>query len=185
MILIERVYVCPAVTIFPSKFQRKHQTQEQKTEGGGGAEKPSYHVAPYRRMLPGLKVREGGGLEGGEGGREHQREGEEEEEEVKSIPTPRKRLMNFKIPIINRGDQRRGQRASVVTRRRLFSDEDETRDTSKRTRTVPLSSRRSSYMGMTSDISSEELSEPGEEEGEGEGSEVESVSDIFGESSSE
>lgn len=139
-------------------------------------------------MLPGLKVREGGGLEGGEGSREHQREGEEEdeEEEVKSIPTPRKRLMNFKIPIINRGDQRRGQRASVVTRRRLFSEEDETRETGKGTRTIPLSSRRSSYMGMTSDISSEELSEPGEEEErEGEGSEVESVSDIFGESSSE
>lgn len=73
-------------------------------------------------MLPGLKVderREKGGAE------EWERDkGEEEDGEVK-IPTPRKRLMNFKIPIINRGDQRRGQNASVVTRRRLFSEEGE------------------------------------------------------------
>ena len=93
-------------------------------------EKPSYHVEPYRRMLPGIKLREtGGGREdGGEedgerGEGEREEEEEEEEEEMKSVPTPRKRLINFKIPFINRGSQRRGQSASVVTRRRLFSEE--------------------------------------------------------------
>ena len=72
-------------------------------------------------MLPGLKVDSGQEKEGEEGVGAWP--GSKEEEE--SIPTPRKRLMNFKIPIINRGDQRRGQNASVVTRRRLFSNESE------------------------------------------------------------
>ena len=76
-------------------------------------------------MLPGLRVvsdrEKGEGRE--DGGKEEEEEEEEEEEVVPAIPTPRKRLMNFKIPIINRSDQRRGQSASLVTRRRLFSDE--------------------------------------------------------------
>ena len=71
-------------------------------------------VEPYRRMLPGLKVRPDG--ETGVS--------EEEEEGEPSLPTPRKRLMNFKIPLINRGAQRRDQSlSSIVARRRLFSDE--------------------------------------------------------------
>lgn len=45
---------------------------------------------------------------------------EEEEEEGKPLPpTPRKRLMNFKIPLV-RGSQRRDQQHSVVARRRLY-----------------------------------------------------------------
>lgn len=64
----------------------------------------------------------------------------------------------------------------------LSTDEPEAAKTS---RSLPLTSRRSSYMGMTSDISSEELSEAGEEEEEEEESEGESGSDVFGESSNE
>ncbi len=71
-------------------------------------------------MLPGLKVKKEG-----EGGREEEREEEGDEEGAKSIPTPRKRLMNFKIPILNRVGQRRNQSVSVVARRRLFSEEGE------------------------------------------------------------
>ena len=95
----------------------RQRKQEQKTEG---EEKLPYHVAPYR---PGLKEEEGGRKERGGGEGETKAEEEEEEEEETSIPTPRKRLMNFKIPIVNRRDSRRDQSASVVTRRRLFSDE--------------------------------------------------------------
>jgi len=84
---------------------------EQTSEGGEKVPKPV--VEPYRRMLPGLKVRPDG-----EAG------GSEEEEGEPSLPTPRKRLLNFKIPLINRGAQRRDQSlSSVVARRRLFSDE--------------------------------------------------------------
>ena len=97
-------------------FSRSHiqRKQEQKTEG---EEKLPYHVAPYR---PGLKEEDGGRKERGG---EDEATKEEEEEEAENIPTPRKRLMNFKIPIVNRRDSRRDQSASVVTRRRLFSDE--------------------------------------------------------------
>ena len=102
--------------------QRKHKAQEQDQRQETAGEKLSYHVAPYRRMLPGLKVeqeaKETG--EAGKDGAEDEAAGEEEEE---TIPTPRKRLMNFKIPIINRGGQRRDQNLSVVARRKLFSDE--------------------------------------------------------------
>ena len=73
-------------------------------------------------MLPGMKVKteaeqrpkEVSGVE----------ENDEDEGEESSLPTPRKRLMNFKIPLVNRGvGQRRGQSLSVVARRRLFSGE--------------------------------------------------------------
>ena len=84
---------------------------EQTSEGAEKVPKPV--VEPYRRMLPGLKV----GMDGAAGA-------SEEEEGEPSLPTPRKRLMNFKIPLINRGGQRRDQSlSSVVARRRLFSDE--------------------------------------------------------------
>ena len=49
-------------------------------------------------------------------------EEEEEEEEKPTLPTPRKRLMNFKIPLV-KGSQRRDQQQSVVARRRLFGEE--------------------------------------------------------------
>lgn len=49
---------------------------------------------------------------------------DEDEREESSLPTPRKRLMNFKIPLVNRGaGERRGQSFSVVATRRLFSGE--------------------------------------------------------------
>ncbi len=75
-------------------------------------------------MLPGLKL---GKETEEEGKEEREEEGEEEEEEGKgsSLPTPRKkRLMNFKIPLINRGGQRRDQNRTLVTRRRLFDEEE-------------------------------------------------------------
>ena len=81
-------------------------------------------------MMPGMKV---GGPEsslaaGGKAGKdqaagEEEGEEEEEEEEAPALPTPRKRLMNFKIPLV-RGSQRRDQQHSVVARRRLYRDDD-------------------------------------------------------------
>ena len=61
-------------------------------------------------MMPGMKDTGSG---------EKLRDGREEEEEKPSLPTPRKRLMNFKIPLV-RGSQRRDQRQTVVARRRLY-----------------------------------------------------------------
>ena len=49
-------------------------------------------------------------------------EGAEEEEEAPSIPTPRKRLLNFKIPLVRGAGQRRDQQMSVVARRKLFKE---------------------------------------------------------------
>lgn len=88
-------------------------------------------------MLPGMKLKKEGenevmdgncsrrdsknneaeGREGVEGD-----EGEEEEEERPSLPTPRKRLLNFKIPLVRGAGQRRDQQMSVVARRKLFRD---------------------------------------------------------------
>jgi hypothetical protein len=123
------------------------QKQSQKSEGsattttastGDAAaekEKPSRSLEPYRRMLPGMKLKKEGesersdsatrrdsksGIGEEEGG---EREGEEEgegDEERPSLPTPRKRLMNFKIPLVRGAGQRRDQRMSVVARRNLF-----------------------------------------------------------------
>ena len=115
----------------------------QKTEGSattttastgdatGEREKPSRSLEPYRRMLPGMNLKKEGESEnsatrrdskngvGEEGEREEEGEGEGEEERP-SLPTPRKRLMNFKIPLVRGAGQRRDQRMSVVARRNLF-----------------------------------------------------------------
>ena len=100
-----------------SSFYFQKQTQRAVSDQAlDGSEKPARPpMEPYRRMLPGLKIeKESGGEE------------EEEEEEEPALPTPRKRLMNFKIPLINRGAQRRDQKnLSVVARRRLFDEEGE------------------------------------------------------------
>ena len=119
------------------------QKQSQKTEGsattttastGDAAaerEKPSRSLEPYRRMLPGMNLKKEGESErsdsairqdsksgvGEEGERDEEGEGEEERP---SLPTPRKRLMNFKIPLVRGAGQRRDQRMSVVARRNLF-----------------------------------------------------------------
>ena len=56
--------------------------------------------------------------------KEENKELAEDEEEPPSVLTPRKRLMNFKIPLVNRGGgQRRDQHHSVVARRRLYGGE--------------------------------------------------------------
>ena len=84
-------------------------------------------------MLPGMNLKKEGESErsdsatrrdsksgvGEEGEREEEGEGEGEEERP-SLPTPRKRLMNFKIPLVRGAGQRRDQRMSVVARRNLF-----------------------------------------------------------------
>ena len=86
-------------------------------------------------MLPGMKVKKegegaetdtatgqdvkGGDEEDGERERDVGEEGEGDEERP-SLPTPRKRLMNFKIPLVRGAGQRRDQQMSVVTRRKLF-----------------------------------------------------------------
>lgn len=89
----------------------------------GEKDKVGNTVEPHRRMMPGMKAamvsterRTSAGVDrmDGEG------ESEEEEEEKPTLPTPRKRLLNFKIPLL--GGQRRDQQKqqSVVARRRLF-----------------------------------------------------------------
>ena len=98
-----------SILIVPQKLSQQSSSDQPTSEGA--AEKPP---KPYRSMLPGLGIDKEG------------EEGEEEEVvEEPSIPTPRKRLMNFKIPLINRGGQRRDQNLSIVARRRLFSEEGE------------------------------------------------------------
>ncbi len=91
-------------------------------------------LEPYRRMMPGMRVKTGSSPAGEKSGKEQaDREGEEgegeegeedddEEGDKPALPTPRKRLMNFKIPLV-RGSQRRDQQHSVVARRRLYKDE--------------------------------------------------------------
>lgn len=107
-------------------FQKKQapdiSVEQSSSSTTSDKEKPSKTLEPYRRMLPGMKVKT-------ESERRPQevsvaKENEEEEREESSLPTPRKRLLNFKIPLVNRGvGQRRGQSLSVVARRRLFSGE--------------------------------------------------------------
>ena len=95
-------------------------------------EKPSRSLEPYRRMLPGMNLEKEGEGERtdsatrrdsksgvGEEGEREEEEGEGEEERP-SLPTPRKRLMNFKIPLVRGAGQRRDQQMSVVARRKLF-----------------------------------------------------------------
>ena len=118
------------------------QKQSQKSEGGstfaaaaamGDAtekDKPSRPLEPYRRMLPGMNLEKEGEDEDahgrrdsktGEGEKREEVEGEEgDEEDGPSLPTPRKRLLNFKIPLVRGAGQRRDQQMSVVARRKLF-----------------------------------------------------------------
>ena len=89
----------------------------QISEPEGGDKEESSESQPYR---PGIKR----DIEPSkERPREREDEEEEEEDEEKpSLPTPRKRLMNFKIPLV-RGSQRRDQQQTVVARRRLYNEE--------------------------------------------------------------
>lgn len=70
-------------------------------------------------MLPGMKVKTEPDKDVGEEDVAKDDEAEEDDEEP-SMPTPRKRLMNFKIPLVPGVGQRRDQSMSVI-RRRLFS----------------------------------------------------------------
>ena len=117
------------------------QKLSQKSEGGSISaaaavsdtaerDKPSRPLEPYRRMLPGMKLKKEGEDEDtrvgqdsktGEGEKSEGAEGEEgDEEDRPSLPTPRKRLLNFKIPLVRGAGQRRDQQMSVVARRKLF-----------------------------------------------------------------
>ena len=83
--------------------------------------------------------------------------------------TPRKRLMNFKIPLVNRGNQRRD--AVIVSRRRLYEEEndsDSRKGRRKRRRSRDRSpkthdqhkrqhSKNHLHVAVLSDISSDEL----------------------------
>ena len=115
--------------------------QSQKSEGGSISaaaamsdtaerDKLSHPLEPYWRMLSGMKLKKEGededtrvGLDSktGEGEKMEGAEGEEGDEEDRlSLPTPRKRLLNFKIPLVHGAGQRRDQQMSVVARRKLF-----------------------------------------------------------------
>ena len=72
-------------------------------------------------MLPGMKVKTDSDREPEEVGGDKD---DAENEEEPSLPTPRKRLMNFKIPLVRGVGQRRGQSATVI-RRRLFGGKGE------------------------------------------------------------
>ena len=99
-----------SLSLSPSQKQIQKSSSDQQPSTSENAEKPTRPVEPYRRMLPGLKL---------------ESDGTSEAEGETSLPTPRKnRMMNFKIPLVNRGGQRRDQNLPVVTRRRLFSKEE-------------------------------------------------------------
>ena len=124
------------------KSEGSTTTTTTTTSTGEAAEKekPSRSLEPYRRMLPGMNLKKEGEASsertdpaamrrdsksgvGEDGEREElgDREGEGDgEEERPSLPTPRKRLMNFKIPLVRGAGQRRDQQMSVVARRKLF-----------------------------------------------------------------
>ena len=119
----------------PPSLQYK-QLQLQQSDSSHPSEMPtekdkdkasSRPAEPYRRMMPGMKLNgeeAGSGERPREGGRGQEGEGEEGDEgegETPALPTPRKRLMNFKIPLV-RGSQRRDQQQSVVARRRLYAE---------------------------------------------------------------
>ena len=193
--------VCLFVCLFVCQklAQRAGGEPVEQSQSELSGEKPVQQ--PYRRMLPGMKLKqdgEGGGGEGGEGvrrGVEGEEEGKEEEEEddgvTPSLPTPRKRLMNFKIPLIDRGGKRRDQGfSSIVARRKLFSDGGESWLSFVATQdglvwqplyTLICCSRSCADKGTApySDISSDEAfsseaeEEEEEEEGEGGGSDEE------------
>lgn len=70
-------------------------------------------------MMPGMKLK----TEKGSPEKQSKDGGGREEEEVEpALPTPRKRLINFKIPLV-RGSQRRDQQQSAVARIRLNKEE--------------------------------------------------------------
>lgn len=151
------------------KRQQEKQTRSDKTSTEPGAdkdkEKSSRPAQPYRRMLPGMKVKT-------DSDREPEKEDEakdedEDEEEEPSLPTPRKRLMNFKIPLVRGVGQRRDQSLSVVARRRLFGGEEEPKTKSKSQKGPSQSKSSRGYYDHCSDISSSEnFSSGSEDEGE-------------------
>ena len=67
--------------------------------------------------MPGMKEER----EEGEEQKQGDKEAGEEQEETPALPTPRKRLTNFKIPLV-KGSQRRDQQQAVVARRRLWDE---------------------------------------------------------------
>lgn len=91
----------------------------QPSEGADKEESSPCPLEPYRRMMPGMKLEKETDVSTEEQTHKDQDEGEGEEP---ALPTPRKRLMNFKIPLV-KGSQRRDQQQSVVARRRLFGEE--------------------------------------------------------------
>ena len=92
------------------------EKRERRVNGGDSLQRETCHEPeeklvkppePYRRMLPGMVVG-----------------GPEEEERSKDTPiTPRKMLLNFKIPLLNRSSHRRSH-PSLMARRRLYEEED-------------------------------------------------------------
>ena len=85
-------------------FQK--QPQPGANQAGTEGEPEVKPEEPYRRMLPGLVAKT------------------RETLESEDTPiTPRKRLMNFKIPLVNRGTQRGD--AVIVSRRRLYEEEND------------------------------------------------------------
>ncbi len=103
--------------------QKQALSDKTTLESTTDKEKTSQPLQPYRRMLPGMKVKTDSDREPEEVGGD--KDDLEEEEEEPSLPTPRKRLMNFKIPLVRGVGQRRDQSASTVIRRRLFGGKGE------------------------------------------------------------
>lgn len=148
-------------------------------------EKPKKAPEPYRRMLPGMVVG-----------------GADEESGAQDTPiTPRKKLINFKIPLLARGNHRRSH-PSMMARRRLYEDED--RDSRKRQGTQHSFKQVSftlfstgrhrhrrpnrpsrSFLSSLSDISSEDFSEEEEEEEESKQRKRRRQSSVSSEGSSE
>ena len=139
--------------------------------------------------MPGMKVKTEAAPPPGEktGNERGDGEEEEEEEEKPALQTPRKRLINFKIPLV-RGSQRRDQQQPLV--RRLYRDSEEVavdKGEGKATsppllfprslkaspgdKSAPSKPSERGYYSDYSDISSSEYFTSSESEGEEEGEE--------------
>ena len=84
----------------------KEDVSDDIQENTEEEERPAKPQEPYRRMLPGMVVKGGS---------------EEDEDLQETTVTPRKKLINFKIPLLHRGSQRRS--SHHMARRRLYEED--------------------------------------------------------------
>lgn len=94
---------CNVLTHMLLQKQERQQSRQERAAAAADREMPKENKAdavvaaeePYRQLLA-----------------------DEVDDDSVTAAQPRKRLLNFKIPLLHKGAQRRGQGVSVITRRR-------------------------------------------------------------------